>query len=96
MPATISDQRFAAGNRDHRRAAFIDGVETLRNGQPLVEDRIGIIDFAAAGAGQIAAEQRLQHQHERIARAPSQTLAHYIGADLGFLSQRYTQDNDPL
>ena len=65
-------------------------------GQPLVEDRIGIIDLAAAGAGEIAAEQRFQHQHERIARAPSQTLAQHIGADLGFLSQRYTQDSNPL
>ena len=37
--------------------------------KPLVQDLVGIIDLAAAGAGEVAAEQRLEHQHERIALA---------------------------
>ena len=60
-------QRLAAGDRDHRRAAFVDRLQALRDRQALVQDRIGIVDLAAAGAGEIAAEQRLQHQHQRVA-----------------------------
>ena len=41
----------------------------------------GILDLAAAGAGQIAAEQRLHHQHERIAFAAGKLLPDDIGAD---------------
>ena len=64
--------------------------------QALVEDGVGIIDLAAADAGEIAAEQRLEHQHERIALTPSQTLTQHIGTDCGLLSQRYTQNLLPL
>ena len=60
-------QRLAAGDDDDRRAAFVDRFEALGDAEPLVQDRVGIVDLAAAGAGQVAAEQRLQHQHERIA-----------------------------
>ena len=61
------DQRFAAGDRHHRRATFIDRVETFLRRQSLIEDRIWIIDLAATHAGEVAAEQRLEHEHERIA-----------------------------
>ena len=63
----LVDQRLAAGNRHDRCAAFIDRVETVLDRQALVEDRVRIIDLAAADAGEVAAEQRLQHQHQRIA-----------------------------
>ena len=56
---------------DHRRAAFVDRVEALLHGdRRWLKIAIGIVDLAAAGAGEIAAEQRLQHQHERIALPP--------------------------
>src|SRR5271170_619069 len=35
----------------------------------------GILDFAAARAGEVAAKQRLEHQHERILLAAFQFLA---------------------
>ena len=66
------DQRLAAGDRHHGRAALVDRVEAFLDRQPAIEDRIGIVDLAAADAGEIAAKQRLQHQHERIAFAPRQ------------------------
>ena len=90
------DERLAARNGDHRRAALVDGVEAFLDRQALVEDGVRIIDLTATSAGEIAAEQRLQHQHQRIALTPGQTLTHHIGADLHFLSQRYTQGYDPL
>ncbi len=67
-------QRLAAGNGNHRRAAFIDGLEALFPRQFLLQNMRRVLDLAAAGAGQIAAEERLQHQHERIALAPFQLL----------------------
>src|SRR5947209_6872683 len=44
-------QRLATRDDDNRCAAFIDRLVALRNAEPLVEDRIGIIDLAAARAG---------------------------------------------
>ena len=92
----LVNQRLAARNGDHRRAALVDGVEAFLHRQALVEDGVRIIDLAATGAGEVAAEQRLQHQHQRIALTAGQTLTHHVGADFHFLSQRYTQGYDPL
>src|SRR6185437_7822991 len=58
------EQGLAAGDRDNGCAAFIDRFEALLNAEALIEDRIGIIDLAATGASEVAAEQRLEHQHE--------------------------------
>ena len=77
----LVDQRLAARNGDHRRAALVDRVEAFLHRQALVEDRVGIIDLAAADAGEIAAEQRLQHQHQRIALAALQALPQDVGTD---------------
>ncbi len=81
------DQRLAAGNGDHRRAAFVDRVEAFLYRKALVQNRVGIIDLAAAEARQIASEQRLQHEHERIALAPGKSLPEYVGANGRRLSQ---------
>src|SRR5262249_7113420 len=56
--------------------------------EPLVEDRVRIVDLAAARAGEIAAKQRLQHQHERIVLAPEQTLLDQVGADTELFEKR--------
>ena len=71
----LVDQRFAARNGDHRRAALVDRVEALLHRQALVQDGVRIIDLAAADAGKIAAEQRFQHEHERVTFAPGKPLA---------------------
>ena len=82
----LVDQRLAAGNGDHRRAALVDRVEAFLHRQALVQDRVGIIDLAAADAGEIAAEQRFQHQHQRIALASGQPLPQHVSADGRLLS----------
>src|SRR5665647_2599208 len=81
------DERLAAGNRHHRRAAFIDRVETLLDRQTLVEDWVRIVDLAAADTGEIAAEQRLQHQDERVALATHDPLLDEVGTDAHFLEK---------
>ena len=53
----------------------------------LIEDGIGVIDFAAPDAGEIATEQRLEHQHERIAADAFEVLSDHIGADPDRLAQ---------
>ena len=86
----LVDQRFAAGNSHHRRAAFVRRVPALLRRHAAVEDRIGIVDLAAADAGEVATEQRLQHQHQRIAFAAKQLLLDEVAADAQFLEKRYS------
>jgi hypothetical protein len=87
----LVDQRLAARDCDHGRAAFVHRIEAFRNRKPFVEDGVGIVDLAAAGARQVAAEQRFEHEHERVALAPGETLPQHVSADFHFLSQRYAQ-----
>ena len=84
----LVQQRLAAGDHHHRRAALVDRLHALGDRQALVQDFGRIVDLAAAGAGQVAAEQRLQHQHQRIALAADQMLLDDIGADTQRLVQR--------
>src|SRR3546814_2920409 len=50
------------------------------NRQATVQDLVGIVDLAAAWAGEVAAEQRLEHEHQRIAAVAAEPLLHDIGA----------------
>ncbi len=77
----LVQKRLAAGHDDDGRAAFVDRGERVLDRNALVEDRVGIIDLAAARASQIATEQRLQHQDQRIALAACKMLSDDIGAD---------------
>ena len=87
----LVQQRLAAGDRDDRGAALIDRLQRVGDGNALIQDLVGIVDLAAAGAGQIAAKQRLQHQHQRIALSPGQLLADQIAADVKLLKKRNAQ-----
>jgi hypothetical protein len=75
------EQRLAAGDGDHGRAALFDGGETLLGGELLFEDVGRILHLAAAGAGQVAAEERLQHEHQRIALAAPEPVLEDVGCD---------------
>ena len=71
----LVQKRLAASHDDHRaRRIRRPSLERVRDRNPLVENSVGIVDLAAARASQIAPEQRLQHQHERIALAPREML----------------------
>jgi hypothetical protein len=60
-------KRLAAREADHGGAAFLRSLEALIGSQLLPEYLSRVLDLAAAGACQIAAEQGFQHQDERIA-----------------------------
>ena len=85
-------QRLAARHDDHRRAALIDRGQRILNGDAFVENGVGIVDLAAAGASEIAPEQRLEHQHQRIALAAGQVLPNDIGADSYNLPEWYAHE----
>ena len=70
------------------RAAFIDRPEALLGRHVHLENMSGILNLAAARAGQIAAEQRLEHQHERIPLVPGRALAQHITHDRPHLRDR--------
>ena len=53
---------------------------------PISTVKAVIVDLAAPETREIAAEQRLQHQHERVALAPREALLEYVRADDGLLS----------
>ena len=95
LPDLLVDQWLAARNGNHRRAAFFGGVEALLYRHPAVENGLGIIDLAAAGARQIAAEQGLQHENERIVLAAHKLLLEKIGTDPPFLEKRQNHCSTP-
>ena len=79
----LVQQGLAPGDGHHRSAALVDGLHALSDAQALVQDLVRIVDLATAGAGQVAAEQGLEHQHQGVAFRPSQLLLHDVGADPG-------------
>ena len=67
-------ERLASRDRHHRCPAFVHGAEALLRGELLLKDVSRVLDFAAAGARQIAAKQGLEHEHERILLAAGELL----------------------
>jgi hypothetical protein len=49
----LVQQRLAAGDRHHRGAAFVDGLQRVGDRNALVQDIVGVVDLAAAGAGEL-------------------------------------------
>ncbi len=84
----LMQKRLTAGDRDHGRAALIDRGERVGDRKALVQNFVRVVDLPAAGTGEVATKQRLQHQHERIALAANQMLLHDIGADAQHLVHR--------
>jgi hypothetical protein len=92
----LVDQRLATGDCHDRSAALVDSVETLLRGQALVEDRLGIVDLAAAGTGEVALEQRLEHQHQRVTLVALELLLHHVGANAHLLHEGNSHDLSTL
>jgi hypothetical protein len=59
-------QGLAAGDRDDRRAALFHGVEHFLGGEALAQDVGRVLDLAAAGALEVAGEERLEHHDEGV------------------------------
>ena len=72
-------QRLAARNADDRRAAFLNRAETFLGSELFFQDVRGILDLAAAGTGQVAAQERLEHQDKGVLFPPFELLADDVG-----------------
>jgi hypothetical protein len=82
------DQRFAARDGNHGGAALVGGVPALLGGEAFIKDVIGILDFAATCAGEVAAEEGLKHKDKRIPFDPTQLLPEYVGGNCPSLANR--------
>src|SRR6185312_2997198 len=92
----LVDERLTSGDGHHRRPALIDGVQRVFHGDPLLQGLFRIVDLAAAGAGEVALEQRLEHEHQWIALLPAQLLADDVARDAVLLNQWNTQNPAPV
>src|SRR5262249_5145413 len=86
----LVNERLAARNRHDRSAALVHRLERVLDGHALAQDLVRIVALAAARAGEIALEQRLEHQHERIALIALELLLEDVARDAVGLNQRNT------
>jgi hypothetical protein len=82
-------ERLAARDGHDGGAALVDGLETLLDGEVLPEDLARILDLAAARTGEVAAEQRLEHEDERVLLAPTIPLREHVARDGPHLRDGY-------
>ena len=81
----LVDQRLAAADRDDGRRALRAGVEALLDGKACLV-RLVLADLPAADAGDVAAEGRLEHEHERVPLLA--LLGRDVATDLDGAAQR--------
>ena len=74
-------QRFAAGDGDDGRTALIDSCEHLLEREMVPQHFDRMLNLAAAVARKVAAEERFEHQNERILVAACETLPDHIRSD---------------
>src|SRR5208283_4268369 len=67
---------------------LVHRAQALFRSELLPEHVSGVLDFAATRAGQVAAEERLQHQNQRIALAALEFLLQDVRCDRPHLGNR--------
>src|SRR5262249_44728365 len=65
---------LAARDADDGCSAFVGRCEALVDRQMTLQKRLRILDLAAARAREVAAKQRLEHEHEWVSPAACETL----------------------
>src|SRR5438874_67505 len=80
-------ERLAARDRHHWRAALVHRGHALLDAQVLLEDLRRVLDLAAPRAGEVAAEEGLEHEDERIARGAPKPLLQDVRRDRPHLGQ---------
>src|SRR5437667_173336 len=80
--------RLAAGDADHRRPALFHRRQALLDAEVLPQYMSRVLDLAATGTGEVAAKQRLEHEHEGIAGISAQALLEDVTGDRPHLRQR--------
>src|SRR5262249_20883417 len=89
------DHRLAAADADDGGAGLVDGGEALGEGELFLDGLRVFADAAAAGAGEVAGVQRLQHQHQREALLALDRLARHVRRHVRRQAERETHDSSP-
>ena len=84
------EQRLATGNRNDWRTAFIHRCEALLGREVRPQHLRRMLDLATATAGEIAAKERLEHEHERVAGIATQPLHGHMTQNGHHLSNGHT------
>src|SRR5438128_812616 len=80
--------RLAARDRHARRAALLHRPEALLDREVLAEDLRRVLDLAAPRAREVAAEEGLEHEDQRVARAAREPLLDDVARHRPHLRQR--------
>ena len=75
------DEGFAAGDGNHGGTALVRGRPALFRSEAFAENVIRVLDFAAPGAGEVATEEGLEHENERVAFVSAQFLPENVRGD---------------
>src|SRR6266540_4337451 len=82
-------QRLAPGDAHDGSAALLHGLDALLDRQVLLEDLRGVLDLAAAGAGEVASEKRLEHEDQGVPLPAAELLLDHVARDRIHLGHRY-------
>src|SRR5213593_2271276 len=83
-------QGLAARDRDDRRPALVHRPQALLDREVLLEDLRRILDLAAARAREVAAEEGLEHEDQRVARTAREPLPDHVARHRPHLRERHT------
>jgi hypothetical protein len=75
------NEGFAAGDGNHGGTALVSRRPALFRSEAFAENVIGILDFTAAGAGEVATKEGLEHENERVALVAAEFLPEDIRSD---------------
>ena len=81
------DHRLAAADAHDGGAGLVHGIQALLDGEAVLEVGGVFADAPAAGAGEVAGVQRLEHQHEREARRAGQLVLGHVADHVGRQAQ---------
>jgi hypothetical protein len=83
------EEGFAAGDGDHGSAAFFNSIEALLGSEVFLEDVWRVLDFAAAGAGEVTAEEGFEHEDEGVPFIAAELLFEHVRGDGPHLGEGY-------
>jgi hypothetical protein len=82
------EERLSPRDRHHRRPTLIDRLEALLRREVRAENLRRMLDLSAAATGEIAPEEGLEHEHERVAMIATPPFAEYMPYDGDHLPDR--------
>ena len=82
-------QRLAARNRNHGRAAFFGGRKAFGRRKMAAQHFDRMLDLAAARAREVAAKKRFEHKRQGILLASHELLFDDVSADHGSLLETH-------